>query len=354
MGRDLGQGNGSDGVIALGSYTQTWYSQSATSGQKDVSVTGTFSAGDRVFLYQTRGTGVGIYEDATVDSYTTGTLTLLQPLDNTYTDSGASQAQIAVVKEASVVTGTHTITAWNGNIGGVFRMACSGTWSGTLSGDAKGFIGGTAVSNTSGKQGEGSASTGGTTSQSANGNGGGGGAVSGPDSGAGGGGGNASTGTVGASTGAKGGTGGTAVGSASLSSLFLGGAGGSGSSNANPSGAGGKGGAVVFISVGTFDSSSSISVDGSNGGTAGGGSNASGGGGGAGGSCLVRAKTATLGTNKITATAGSGGSGEVHDGGAGSVGRIRVEACSITGTTTPTASESEGGHAWCGGSAFLI
>ena|SRR3990167_4016829 len=35
-------------------------------------------------------------------------------------------------------------------------------------------------------------------------------------------------------------------------------------------------------------------------------------------------------------------------GGAGSVGRIRIEACSRTGTTNPAASESIGGHSFCG------
>lgn len=356
MSRDLGQGNGINGSIALGSYTQTWLSQSAASGQKDVAVTGTFSAGDRVFLIQMRGTGVGSYEDATVDSYVAGTLTLVQNLESTYTDSGSSQAQIAVVKEASEVSGTYTIPAWNGNVGGAFRMACNGLWKGTIAGDGKGFRGGASVALAEGKQGEGTVGAGNTTAQSANGNGGGGGGKSGPDVGAGGGGGNATAGAVGDSTGGQGGVGGLGVGSETLSVLFLGGAGGSGSSAANASGAGGTGGGMVYISVATFDSSSSISLDGTNGATAGAGTNASGGGGGAGGSCLIKTTKALLGTNQITTTAGAAGAGEGggKNGGAGAVGRIRVEACSLTGTTNPTASEDIGGHPFCGGSAYLV
>src|SRR3990167_6651963 len=62
---------------------------------------------------------------------------------------------------------------------------------------------------------------------------------------------------------------------------------------------------------------------------------------GAGGSVFLKAETATIGTNLVTAI---GGTASV-DGGSG---RIRIDGCSQTGTTNPTASESEGGHAWCG------
>jgi hypothetical protein len=52
----------------------------------------------------------------------------------------------------------------------------------------------------------------------------------------------------------------------------------------------------------------------------------------------------------ITATGGSGGTSA----GSGSVGRIRIEACSRTGTTNPLASESVGGFSYCGSAVQVI
>lgn len=57
-------------------------------------------------------------------------------------------------------------------------------------------------------------------------------------------------------------------------------------------------------------------------------------GGGAGGAILLACQTATLGTNKFTATGGSGGA---SGGGAGAVGRISIHhSGSVSGTTNPT------------------
>ena len=349
MSRYLGLGNGKDGIVDLSSYTQTWYSCSGTIGTNTVSVTGTFSPGDRLFLHQTRGAS-GAYEDATVASYTPGTLTLVQKLDNTYTDSGDSQAQIAVVKEASSVIGSYTVGAWNGDTGGILRIACNGLFdSTTIDATGKGFRGGAAITGAgiNGRQGEGTLGDSGTQSKTTNGNGAGGGETSTPDAGAGGGGGNGLAGTVGNGTGGLGGLGGLLVGLASLASIFLGGGGGSGSSNADTSGNGGIGGGIVIIDAGTF-SNNTVTLHGTNGGGSIGGSNASAGGAGAGGSFFLRAKKIILGTNNVTATGGIGGTGDAHDGGDGAVGRIRVEGCSVTGSTNPTASEVDGGHNWCG------
>jgi hypothetical protein len=65
---------------------------------------------------------------------------------------------------------------------------------------------------------------------------------------------------------------------------------------------------------------------------------AGGGGGGAGGSIFLTVGTGTLGTTLISATGGDDGAGNpggnFNDGGAGGVGRIRIEYCdSFTGTT---------------------
>ena len=63
------------------------------------------------------------------------------------------------------------------------------------------------------------------------------------------------------------------------------------------------------------------------------------GGGGSGGSILIQANSATLGSSLVTAAGGSGGAAQAPSGGGG-IGRIRVEADTITGTTNPAASES--------------
>ena len=65
-----------------------------------------------------------------------------------------------------------------------------------------------------------------------------------------------------------------------------------------------------------------------------------GGGGGAGGSILVRASSASLATNRISAIGGSrgpSGGGPCADGASGGSGRVRLEYCQTqSGTTTPS------------------
>src|SRR5690606_22660321 len=66
-----------------------------------------------------------------------------------------------------------------------------------------------------------------------------------------------------------------------------------------------------------------------------------GGGGGAGGSVWIASDRVTL-TGAVTAVGGAGGARATNDssvggaGGAGSMGRIRIDAPTISGTTTPT------------------
>lgn len=349
--RYLGLGNGSDGVVDLSSYTQTWYSCSGTSGSTSLTVTGTFSTGDRVFIHQTRGTGVGGGEENTVASYVAGTLTLVLPLTQTYTDSGASQAQVAVVKQASGVTGTYTMTAWDGNVGGMLYINCNGLFDGTVSANAKGYRGG-AGGLLAGSQGEGTVGAGGA-SASANGNGGGAGTDFQNTSPSGGG-----HATAGES--AVGSTGGSAVGGATLTTLYPGGAGGGASASGgagDDGGAGGNGGGIIVVNTHTISASSSLTANGENGKLSA--NSEFGGGGGAGGSVLLRC-VKNLGTT-LTATKGNGANGTYGtgpafgDGGDGAVGRIRIETCSnTTGTESPSASLQEGGFSYCGGSAFLI
>lgn len=351
-------GNGSDGAYSsAGNATDAPVdsSCSGTSGATSLSATNvSFAAGKPILIHQSRGTGAGNWELNQIASYVAGTITTVSPLKNTYTDLGASQAQVIQLKQYSSFTqgSGHTLTvkAWNDDVGGIIAFLCNGTTTitGTIS-----AAGANAIDNSSGAGGEGigfdggrrvfawsaayqghGTSGAGTTSTSANGNGGGGSfATSNPSGGgSGGGGGNGTAGANGVNipgvTGTPG-TGGSTAGSASLvTAVFGGGGGGSNRADYDPP-AGGAGGAIVFIFTKDITVTGSVNLDGGNGGTQHGYS-----GGGAGGSCLIKAQTATLGTNKVTAAAGSAGSSY---GGAGGVGRIHLDYLALyTGTTSPT------------------
>jgi len=141
----------------------------------------------------------------------------------------------------------------------------------------------------------------------------------------------------------NGGVGGLAYGQASLSSLYLGSGGGGGGVYSGPcatTGSGGKGGGIILLLVdGTLTTDSGyIYNNGANGGVPASDPDCGGGGGGGGGSIKISASSLTLGTNRITATAGTGSGGEPnnwHTGGNGAVGRIAISG-TVTGTTNPT------------------
>jgi hypothetical protein len=114
-------------------------------------------------------------------------------------------------------------------------------------------------------------------------------------------------------------------------------------------GAGGNGGGAISIQAQQIVVTGRISANGADGGSAGLTNNTRGGGGGSGGSILLRAATLDLGSGLVTATGGAGGFG-IHDGdpskpargGAGGVGRIRIEYTgAVTGTTSPVASVAQ-------------
>lgn len=363
----LGFGDGSDGdYSSTGNATDAPIdsSCSGTSGTTSLSATNaSFVAGKPVLIHQSRGTNAGNWELNQIDSYVAGTITLKKPLINTYTDSGASQAQVIQLKQYNNFTQNsgHTLAAkaWNGDVGGILAFLAKGTFSGSGSfrlygnnGNTKtgfttvggasgiGFAGGTGYAVSGGSVtawcGEG---TNGGISQTRNSNGsggGGGGAGGSPQSSTGAGGGNA---TVGQDGGAGNyGYAGQATGNAGLTIMTFGGGGGGGASSDNNGGgytlgSGGAGGGILLAIAKMVDiQNMTINL---NGGNLGGGTYAMDGGGGAGGSCLIKTKIATLGTNKITATGGAGGG--YGGGGGGSVGRIHLDySVSYTGTTTPT------------------
>lgn len=356
---------------------------SGTAGAYTLTATGSFAAGQTVYISQERGTGAGRWEVNYVISYVPGTLTLLNPLDNTYTSSGANRAQAVVFPEYGEATVSSTLTtdAWDGTSGGIcLGLAQRLVISSSMTVSGKGFRGGTGGSGAievcdTGDTGEsptGDRVTGGSSgfglspSPSVATNGSGGRGAQGKrsdDSAAGGGGagyatagdaGQASTG--GANPAVSGGTAGTTVGSdATLASdFYLGSGGGGGGKAKDPNGQGGGNGGAgggkilwfareLVITGGAFSNGS----DGSNSPSAF--SNGGGGGAGSGGSVLFKAISATLGTNLVLASGGAGGAadGNGGDGGDGGAGRIRVEACSINGSTNPTMSSQEGGHEYC-------
>ena len=107
---------------------------------------------------------------------------------------------------------------------------------------------------------------------------------------------------------------------------------------------------MMFIFANQMSVSGPIAANGQSGESgAGPGDNAGAGGGGAGGSIPVKASQAALGTNFLLGTGGSGGTsrGGVGIGGNGGAGRIRVEACSVSGGTKPPTSVVERGHYFC-------
>lgn len=343
-----GFGDGSDGDLTISSSSSEApidSSCSGTAGASTLSATNaSFAVGQFILIHQSRGTGAGNWELAKIVGYTAGTITLDKPLQNTYTDSGASQAQVRVMKQYNNVTinssQTYTAKKWDKNVGGILGFFAKGlvTIAGNISATNQGYENGTTQS--AGNPGRAAEGTAGDVviQSNANGNGGGGGTNgSDPNHGAGGGGGgNGAAGSNATASGGTTGKGGAAVGHAELTAMLFGGGGGAGGTGTNGSPrAGGDGGGIVFIIASSITITGTIVTNGQNGVSASG--DQAGGGGGAGGSVLLKCKTATLGTNKMTVAAGSGGAGNRGNGGNGGVGRINVDhSGTITGSSTPT------------------
>jgi hypothetical protein len=325
-----------------------------------------FVANDLVLLYQTRGTGVGQWEinKVTADNGD-GTYTVDKALNYTYTDSEASQAQVIKIFQytnATVETGTWTVPAWDGNIGGILTFAANGTVTvtGTLSvkggngaagsggggagGTGGGFRGGAGSATGAASiaiQGEGGTGVGGA-STSANSYGGGGGQVtsgSGAEGGSGGSGGHVAAGTVGGSgTNSNPGAAGLiGASTADLLTMHFGGGGGGGANDSagNNPGGGGAGGGIALIFAKNLVCTGAITA---NGGESGGGSEKGYGAAGAGGAVHLQVQTATLGTALTTATGGAA-SGYAA---AGSNGLIAIHhGGTVAGTTNPTFTDTE-------------
>jgi len=349
-----GFGNGSDGDLTISSNTTETVIDSSCSGTAgSTSLTATnasFAAGQFIIIHQTRGTEVGQWELAKISAYTAGTITTDKNLQYTYTDSGASQAQVRVQKQYNNVTinsgVTYTAKAWDGNVGGLIGWFAKGTTTvtGTLSATGRGFRGGEGIGGSQAQQAEGTAGAGGTTTTAANGNGGGGGNQDGGNgSSGGGGGGHAAAGTTGSlGTGSPtAGVGGAIAGVAALTTIVFGGGGGGGSRGNGVTGTpgnGGIGGGIILLVCRTITITGAILTDGQVGGD--GTVESSGGGAAAAGAILLKGQKIILGSS-LSASAKAGGlegvGGNGGNGGASAVGRIHIDySDSYTGTTSPT------------------
>ncbi len=348
-------GDGHDGSLDIVSgqifYTddvRTSVSGSASSGQKSISVVSTsgFGAGQEALIIQTRGSGAGTYEFATVQSVSGGSLTFMTALQNAY----GIGAQVIWTPDYQNVTvengGVITAHAWDGNTGGIVAFQVRGTLivqsGGVITVDNLGFRGGVMLCGqgcwtSSGYTGESYAGTS-VHSYSQNGGAGGGGCDYQNQGGSGG------------SYGTTGGVGGgntcadaanepgAMYGDVALNTLFLGSGGGSAGGCCYN---GGNGAGIIAIFAHTLNNYGAISARGAagqNGGTS------SAGAGGSGGSIKLISSSVNLGSNQVIAGGGAGGSstgtysGQLVAGGAGGAGRVSVGYCSsISGYSTPSA-----------------
>jgi hypothetical protein len=297
-----------------------------------------------------QGGGAGRYEYGRVASTTTNTITLASALTGAFAGSTDRVQVIRVFRYSALTVNagqTLSVPAWNGSTGGVLPIRVSGTatLTGDLSATARGFRGGAGDSGgrMCGPGAQGESPTGvGARSTAANGGGGGGGGGgvfccggSGRSPGGGGG----AYGAAGATgTGASGvGAGGGAYGDAALTRIHPGSGGGGGGGNCDvASGPGGAGGGVILLSATTLTSTGSIVATGAQGST--GGSYEGAGAGGAGGTIFLAGRTVTVTAGRVTAAGGAANTSGSGTGGAGSVGRVRIDCATLNGAACPAAS----------------
>lgn len=354
----LGFGSGADGALSISVDTTEApidSSCSGTSGTATLTVGSSlsFAANQIVLVHQSRGTSAGNWELAQVASYVGTTLTLRSNLVNSYVSSGADAAQVRVVPQYTSVTVntgvTWTAKAWNGSVGGILAYMCNGLRNvmGTISVKGKGYRGGTGTvgGSVGGNQGEGTAGAG-SRSTAANGNGGGGGSFSG-DNGLSAGGGEHG----GGATSGQAGSAGSTAGSVDATTFVFGGGGGEGGISAAESGqaavAGQNGGGAVVEFCASVTTSGAFNLRGNDGPSINNGHFGVGAPGG-GGAYIGKIRSGALGTSLIVSTGGAAGTnGSGSPSGDAGTGRNRIEACTYTGTFTPSESASVGGKTWC-------
>jgi subtilisin-like proprotein convertase family protein len=400
----LNLGTGADGSVTLstsanintdvlGSLRSTYpdgISTTVTSNPTgtSISVTSTtgFAANDEIILINLRGTSgdtadVGNYEFLEIDSVSNGTtLNLKSSIQKSYGGTSFSNQSVIVQRVPQWTNvfinngGTLTANDWDGTDGGLVVFRATGTVTvdsgGSINVNALGYRLGSGVpgDDNYGFQAESYTGTGSATPTNNAGGGGGGDLtnVGGDVCGQGGGGGGYG------SAGTDGGYGSYCIGSlpqnnagatygvADLSKIYLGSGGGGGASDENSSvnsGDGARGAGAVMIFADSITVNGNLTANGADAPTSPSEGDNGMGGGGSGGSIYLAASSANLGTNLVTATGGAGGPNTVDptwigEGGDGGDGRIRVEADTINGTTSPAASTA-GTPAGGSGATFM-
>lgn len=361
----IGFGSGVNGALTISSNTTEAPIDSGcsgSSGSTSLSATNaSFAAGQIIYVHQSRGLNAGLSEFNQISSYSAGTITTTSALSNTYTDSGSSQAQVRVVPQYSAITiasgATYSVKGWDGNVGGIFVVLCNGpiTIAGTLSvngasgsisnsinGAGGGYRGGAGDNGGDNLAQQGESEVGVGTASSAN-------------NGSGGGTGYAATG------------GAVYMTDATFATKFVFGGGGGGAEASGTGATGGNGAGLIFLVYKSLTVTGAITANGG----AGTESISSDSGGGAGGAIFLKGINSVLGSSLITASAGSStkvGQGAPGAGGAGGsignnssttsgdggAGIIRVESCTLSGATTPSATQVVGGHSFCGSLTAII
>ena len=361
-------GDGSDGNLVVAAQTLvvndhahlTDSEVSAAAVEIPVSDDSQFAAGDEVLIIQMQHQdSAGMYEFAWVESVNDDTVTVSAPLANSYYSAKFDQpeavaAQMVRVPQYADVTvepnGKIVGLTWNGYVGGIVVFRATGTVNikGAIDVIAQGFRAGPSTCcKCNGHQGEGFYGIG-TTSTAENYGGGGGSTWSncGGDATAGGsgGGGYGAPGETGKDCNGcgcgsdVGGVGGVEYGEASLEKLFLGGGSGSNGrdNNCGGTGAGGSGGGIIRIVAQAIEVSGVVSANGKNNSSSWA-QDTSGPSSGAGGSIHMSADSVDVGTGKVTASPGA--HGYTHwcckSPSSGAVGRIRLDAPVLSGTTLP-------------------
>ncbi len=183
-------GDGAEGDVDISSSTDlnptlTNVDASSASGQKVVNVAATtgLSAGDHVFIHQTQGSTMGLWEIGKIASVQSGvSITLEDDLKNTYAATGAQVLKIPEYGQLRFKSGASLNNpAWNGSYGGICVVYAkngiiidSGV---TVSMASKGLRGGSSITSAgaqNGKAGEGSGSNYNVQQYTRNGTGGGG------------------------------------------------------------------------------------------------------------------------------------------------------------------------------------
>ncbi|HEX8706332.1 MAG TPA: Ig-like domain-containing protein, partial [Myxococcaceae bacterium] len=314
-----------------------------------------------------RNDPVGRWELGRVASATATSVTLTEPLLNTYAAPGSQVVRVPEFTTVNINSGVNP-TPWNGSTGGVLAFLATGTVTNnnTITGLTRGFRSAPTVRDTvanrtgcdeldepvpaGGRKGEGialsrySLTVGGYGRVT---NGGGGGncyRAGGGGGGNGGAGGNGGNSDIADGNRPVGGQGGAALLYSALDRLVPGGGGGAGHAPNGTDPSGGIGGSIIFFRAAALAGNGNIVSDGTNAPAVF--SQDSGGGGGAGGTIHIRL-AGNASCNALQANGGNGAStnaSNVGPGGGGAGGRILFQACGVV-TCAPTDADVQGGAA---------